>query len=76
MESILTPCEGTVQVMEGLSSRDVREGERNGEREVGKVGEWWRNGLTLRVWLKEDVMGRLVEDGGLRVFGDLWMGSI
>ena len=71
VESILPPCEGTVQVMEGLSPRDVGEGQENGEREVGKAGEWWRNGVTLSVWLKEDVMGRLVEDGGLRVFGEV-----
>ena len=30
-ESILPPCEGTVQVMEGLSPRDVGEGQGNGE---------------------------------------------
>ena len=30
--------------------------------------EWWRKGGNLNVYLRSDVMGRLMEDEGLRLF--------
>lgn len=53
-EQALMPfCDGCVLVREG------RRGGNGGE-------EWWAKGVSLDVWLRSDVMGRLVEDEGLR----------
>ena len=64
MEDSIPPYDSVMQVMEGLSGRDD-------SKEKGQAAEWWNNEVTLSVWLKEDVMEKLTEDGEFRVFPEV-----
>jgi len=58
-EAVMPFCDGCVLAREGKG--DVEVG--------GKMGkEWWSNGVSLDVWVRSDVMERLVGDKGLRAF--------
>ena len=61
-EVLIPPCDGVVIVSEGGVGRDdVKE-------EYGTEEEWWSRGVNLTVYLRSDVMRRLMEDEELRVF--------
>ena len=47
---------------------DLNNDAKEGGRETKK--EWWSKGVNLNVYLRSDVMGRLMEDEGLRSFAD------
>ena len=64
VEDSIPPYDSVMQVMEGLSGRDD-------SKEKGQAAEWWNNEVTLSVWLKEDVMEKLTEDGEFRVFPEV-----
>ena len=66
-EAFLPPCDGVVIVDEGLSRGDVDDDGEEG-REIRK--EWWSKGVNLHVYLRSDVMRRLMEDEGLRAFAE------
>ena len=69
-EPLLPLCDGVVVVGEGGVGRhdDLDNDGKDGGRETKK--EWWRKGANLNVYLRSDVMGRLMEDEGLRSFAD------
>lgn len=61
-ESLLPPCDGVVFVGEGGFGRDDIQERYDTKR------EWWSKGINLNIYLRSDVMKRLMEDGELRVF--------
>ena len=70
-EPLLPPCDGVVYVGEGGVGRDDEDLDNDGTdggQEWKK--EWWRKGANLNVYLRSDVMGRLMEDEGLRSFAE------
>ena len=63
-EPLIPPCDGVVIVGEGgIGGDDV-------EREYHTKKEWWSKGVKLNVYLRSDVMTRLMEDEGFRVFAE------
>ena len=65
-EPLLPSCDGVVVVGEGGIGRgDAKEG---GGYEI--QNEWWAGGVCLNVYLRSDVMRRLMEDEGLRAFAE------
>ena len=63
-EALIPPCDGVVIVGEGGVGRvDVKE-------RCDMKKEWWSEGVNLNVYLRSDVMKRLMEDEGLRVFAE------
>ena len=65
-EPLLPPCDGVVLVGEGgIGGGDVKEGGGYETR-----NEWWAKGVCLNVYLRSDVMRRLMGDEGFRAFGD------
>ena len=71
-EPLLPPCDGVVVVGEGRVGRDDDD-ELDKDATEGGHGtkkEWWSKGVNLNVYLRSDVMGRLMEDEGLRLFAD------
>lgn len=60
--------DGLFFVVEGRAGGELgkREGKENRGNE-GK-GEWWTNGVIVSVWLRRDVMGRLMLVRELRAF--------
>ena len=70
-EPLLPSCDGVVVVGEGGVGRDdddLYNDGKDGGRERKK--EWWSKGVNLKIYLRSDVMRRLMEDEGLRVFAD------
>lgn len=63
-EALLPPCDGVVIVGEGGIGGDGLEEGCDAKK------EWWSEGVNLNVYLKSDVMRRLVEDEEFRVFAD------
>lgn len=65
-EPLLPSCDGVVVVGEGgiIGGGDAK------ERGYEAQKEWWAKGVCLNVYLRSDVMTRLVEDDGLRVFAE------
>lgn len=63
-EALLPPCDGVVIVGEGGGRGSGEEGEGDAKR------EWWGKGVKLNVYLRSDVMRRLVEDEGFRMFAE------
>jgi len=57
--------EGVVQLMEGAGEVEVKHS--RDREEIGR-NEWWGKGVTLSIWLRADVMERLIADRGLRAF--------
>ena len=63
-EALIPPCDGVVIVGEGgIGGDDV-------ERDHHAKKEWWSKGVNLNVYLRSDVMRRLMEDEGFRVFAE------
>ena len=63
-EALLPPCDGVVIVGEGgIGGVDLGEG-------CDAKKEWWSKGVNLNVYLRCDVMRRLMEDEEFRVFAD------
>ena len=63
-EALIPQCVGVVIVTEGgAGGNDAKEG-------YDKSKDWWSNGVKLNVYLRSDVMTRLMEDEELRVFAD------
>ena len=58
-EALMPSCDGVLQVMEGSGGM---------EQKTEKTDLWWTNGITASVWLKTDVMERLIVDENLRTF--------
>ena len=75
-EPLLPPCDGVVVVGEGRVGRDDDDDDDDDSNNDGKDGgretkkEWWSKGVNLNVYLRSDVMRRLMEDEGLRLFAD------
>ena len=72
-EPLLPPCDGVVVVGEGGVGRDDDDDDldndgKDGGRERKK--EWWSKGVNLNVYLRSDVMERLMEDKALRMFAE------
>ena len=70
-EPLLPPCDGVVVVGEGGVGRDDNDDVLDGDGKGGgreRKKEWWRKGANLNVYLRSDVMGRLMADEGLRSF--------
>ena len=65
-EAFLPLCDGVVIVDEGLSRGGDDDDDGEEGRETRK--EWWSKGVNLHVYLRSDVMRRLLEDEGLRAF--------
>ncbi len=65
-EALLPPCDGVVIVGEG-GCGGGGEGVEGG---CGTRKEWWSKGVNFNVYLRSDVMRRLMEDEGLRVFAE------
>lgn len=65
VEALLPPCESMVQLKEGIGEVQPENGDKTGEK---WSREWWRNGVTLSIWLREDIMERLIRDEHLRAF--------
>lgn len=64
-EALIPPCDGVVIVGEGgVGGGNVEEG-------YDTKKEWWSKGVNLTVYLRSDVMKRLMEDEGLRVFAKM-----
>ena len=62
-EPLLPSCDGVVIVGEGgIGGGNAK------ERGCETQNEWWANGVCLNVYLRSDVMRRLMEDEGLRAF--------
>ena len=66
-EPLIPPCDGVVIVSEGGGRGD------DDDDDVAKEGyetkrEWWSKGVILNVYLRSDVMRKLMEDEGLRAF--------
>ena len=66
-EPLVPPCDGVVIVSEGGSGGD------NGNDNDARGGcdtkkEWWSKGVNLSIYLRSNVMRRLMEDEGLRAF--------
>ena len=59
-EVLLPPCDGVVVVGEGGG------GESGVKGEHGREQEWWSKGVNLNVYLRRDVMEKLMEDEALR----------
>ena len=66
-EAFLPLCDGVVIVDEGGSGRDDDDGGEEGQ-ETKK--QWWSKGVNLHVYLRSDIMRRLMEDEGLRAFAE------
>lgn len=63
-EPLIPSCDGVVIVGEGgVGSDDAKEG-------YDTKKEWWSKGVTLNVYLRCDVMRRLMEDEEFRVFAE------
>ena len=66
-EALMPPCDGVVIVGEGGSRGNI-------DDDVKKVTdikkEWWSKGVCLNVYLRSDVMRRLMDDKELRVFAE------
>ena len=57
----------------GRDENDDDDGDLDNEGKDGgreRKKEWWRKGVKLNVYLRSDVMGRLKEDEGLRMFAE------
>ena len=70
-EAFIPPCDGVVIVCEGGRRGDCDHGDDddvNGGSESKR--EWWSKGVNLHVYLRSDVMRRLMEDEGLRAFAE------
>ena len=52
----MPPCDNLVQVCEGNRKAE------------GEAKEWWMKGVNLSIWLRSDIMERLIKDRGLRAF--------
>ena len=65
-EPLLPPCDGVVIVVEGGAGGDDDASEGGYDAQ----NEWWSKGVKLNVYLRSDVMTRLMEDEGLRVFAE------
>ncbi|MCJ1459755.1 hypothetical protein MMC28_010134 [Mycoblastus sanguinarius] len=70
-EPLMPPCDGCVVLREG-GSEETGKSEEEASGVSGNRGknEWWVRGVNVSVWLREDVMGRLVENGSLRAFAE------
>lgn len=63
-EPLMPSCDGVVIVGEGgVGKDDAREG-----HDILK--EWWSDGVNLNVYLRRDVMTRLMDDKEFRVFAE------
>ena len=66
-EALIPPCDGVVIVGEGGTRVDEDDDVKEGT-DIKK--DWWSKGVNLTVYLRSDVMRRLVADEGLRVFSE------
>ena len=57
VESVMPFCDGVILVKEGMERLD---------EDTTKA--WWGKGVNVDVWLRSDVMDRLVVDKSLRAF--------
>lgn len=75
-EPLVPPCDGVVIVSEGGGGGgDDHDIDAKGGLDTKK--DWWSKGVNLSVYLRSDVMRRLVEDEGLRTFAEKerWVSS-
>lgn len=57
-EALMPSCDGVLQIMAGGARTERTE----------EADHWWTKGLTTSVWLRTDVMERLIKDERLRSF--------
>ena len=67
VEALLPSCEAMLQIAEGIGGflprRKLSIIECDGE------SKWWVDGVTVSVWLKRDVMARLIADENFHIAG-------
>lgn len=69
-EPLVPPCDGVVIVSEGGSGGGDEDHDNDAKGGCDTKQEWWSKGVNLSVFLRSDVMRRLMEDEGLRAFAE------
>ena len=66
VEAVLPSCDGLLQIMEGTGELEHKE---QGLAAASSANEgWWTKGVTTSIFLRNDVMAKLVADKALRKF--------